>query len=93
MKATKTDITGLRPNMVICSIWSKNSKSWTRTLENMDGVDVNVHKLVIERSLPGSGDKNWILAVYKNNVHEHNNRHVFNFDYSKYWCFKVWENI
>lgn len=52
MKATKTDVTGLQRNTIICSIWSKHNKSWIRTLKNVNGMD----KLVVERSLPGSSD-------------------------------------
>jgi hypothetical protein len=45
----ETDLSGVEVGDIICSI--RYDKNWTRTLEDKNGININIHKLKVERSL------------------------------------------
>ena len=84
----KTDLTGVKTGDIICSVWSHADKKWVRTLKDIDGNNINIHKLKVERSLNGT---KWILCLYKLNSTDINQKHIFYLDLDNNLKFKIWQ--
>ena len=74
-----TDLSGVNEGDIICSVCVSPSKKWVRELKDIDGNIINIHKLIVERSL-NSNDK-WIICL--NNRIPENNKHVFYLNFLK----------
>lgn len=60
---------------VVCSMYCPRRRRWVREWVDADGVVVNIHKRVVERSL--NGCRSWILCVYKTDENVYHERAVF----------------
>lgn len=79
MTSIISDLSGIKNNDIICSVRISPSKKWIRTLTDIDGNQVNIHKLRVERSL--NSDDCWILCLYNQDPKQ--KKHVFWLDFSK----------
>ena len=58
-------------------------------LKDKDGNDVNIHKLEVERSLNGSN--NWILCLYKLNLKDEKQKHIFYLNFDDNSKIRIWK--
>jgi hypothetical protein len=86
MRTKLVDLTGIQSNDIVCSIKNnsniKNKNKWVRTLEDINGNIIDIHKLRVERSLK-SGDK-WILCLYNKISNKEKQKHVFYIDFDNF---------
>ncbi len=90
MISVNSDLSGINTGDVMCSVWSYTNKKWVRVLKDIDGNDINIYGLEVERSLNGS--KDWILCLYRLNSKDKNQKHIFHLDLDKVKV-KIWKNV